>query len=118
MGTQSPNNSPGSQQQRITMSPKGLLPVPLLFLILLVCVPNSLGKPTADRDAPETIEQSVTLPETIEESTTLTETENPEEEEDEVGATFTHMRFTIRECPKGKKFDFRKKRCVLKVFGR
>ena len=87
------------------MSPRGLLPVPLLFLILLVCVPNSLGKPTADRDAPETIEQSVTLPETIEESTnlaetieestTLTETENPEEEEDEVGATFTHISFTI-----------------------
>ena len=80
------------------MSPRRLLSVAPLFLIILVCVPNSHGKPTADRDVPETIEESVTLPETIEdteESTTIAETENPEEEEDEVGATFTHISFTI-----------------------
>merc|ERR1712179_725092 len=116
---QSPNNSPGSQQQRITMSPRGLLPVALLFLILLVGVPNSLGKPTADRDAPETIEESVTLPETIEESTTLAETENPEEESDEVGATFTHMRFNLgSRCPRGRHFNIRMKRCVPNELGR
>merc|ERR1712179_755510 len=117
------------------MSPRGLLPVAPLFFIILVCVPTSLGKPTADRDAPETIEESVTLPETIRESTTLAETieesttlpetenpeeeeddvaetENPEEESDEVGATFTHMRFNLRSrCLKGRHFNIRKKRC-------
>ena len=59
------------------MSPRGLLSVAPFIFIILVCVPNSLGKPTADRDVPETIEVSVILPETIEvneESVTLPET--------------------------------------------
>ena len=59
------------------MSPRGLLSVAPLIFIILVCVPTSLGKPTADRDVPETFEESVTLLETIEdneESTTIAET--------------------------------------------
>merc|ERR1712027_291992 len=99
----------GSSQQQITMRPRGLLSVALLFFIL-VCVPNSLGKPTADRDVLETIEESSTLAETIEESSTLAETENPTEDSDEVGATFTFRTFNL--CPKGRRFDIHKKRCV------
>ena len=72
------------------MSPKGLLSVAPFILIILVCVPNSLGKPTADRDVPETIEESVILPETIEdneESVTLSETTEDNEESTTIAKT-------------------------------